>query len=177
MQLLVILAMYIMLISAYIQPLSIHFGQAAYRSLMDQCSIHTVTLVCIPLYAVQASSTIHFSMHCCPWISAVCHASFPEGHAHVGGYYKGCVLFDAPILSGLALTGVHWPVHVFTDAVPLMHVSANFAGQRCHPLHNAVVLEPSDLPSVPAKVSSQSLTMLLEGLLKWPLCSWTLGKR
>lgn len=94
---------------------------------------------------------------------------FLKGMHILKTYRKGSVLFDAPTLSGQrrAMTGVHWPVYVFTDAVPPTHVPANAAGQKCHPLHNAVVHQPSDVPSVPAKVSSQPLTMLFEGLLNW----------
>lgn len=94
---------------------------------------------------------------------------FLKGMHILNTYRKGSVLFDAPTLSGQrrALTGVHWPVHVFTDAVPLTRVPATVAGQKCHPVHNAVVLEASDVPSVPAKVSSQPLTMLFEGLSNW----------
>ena len=94
---------------------------------------------------------------------------FLKGMHILKTYRKGSVLFDSPTLSGQchALTGVHWPVHVFTDAVPLTHIPATIAGQKCHPLHNAIVLDPSDAPSVPAKVSSQPLTMLFEGLLNW----------
>ena len=82
---------------------------------------------------------------------------------------KGSVLFDAPTLSGQrrALICVHWPVNVFTDAVPPTHVPATVAGQKCQPLHNAVVLEPCDVPTVPAKVSSQPSTMLFEGSVNW----------
>ena len=61
--------------------------------------------------------------------------------------------------------------------MPLTHVPATVAGQKCYALHNAVVLEPSDVPSLPAKVSSQPLTMLFEGLLKWQDSSMLLDSR
>lgn len=58
------------------------------------------------------------------------------------------------------------PVHVFTDAL-LSHVAAMTAGQKYHPLHKAVVLEPATVSSMPAEMSAQPLTMLFEGLSEW----------
>ena len=60
---------------------------------------------------------------------------FLKGMHKLKTYCKGSVLFDVPTLPGQcrALTGVHWPVHVFTDAVLLTHVTATVAGQQCNP--------------------------------------------
>ncbi len=82
-------------------------------------------------------------------------------------YRKGSTLFDGPTASGKrrAMAGTHWPVHVFTDAVMPTHVPP-VAGQQCHPLHKAVVHQPSAVPSVAAAVSNQPLTMLFEGRLE-----------
>ena len=121
-------------------------------------------------------------MHCCAWLVAACHASFPTGHAHLKDLYKyickGSTLFDAPPASGKrrAMAGTHWPVHVSTDAVLFTHIPP-VAGQQCLPLHKAIVHQPLAVPSVPAAVSSEPLTMLFEGHLEQqdPLRLWTLG--
>ncbi len=63
---------------------------------------------------------------------------------------KGSTLFDAPIASGKhhAMAGTHGPVHMFTDALEPTHIPSA-AGQQCHPLHKAIVHQPSAVPSVP----------------------------
>ena len=56
-------------------------------------------------------------------------------------YPENTVLFDAPAMSGnrRTMTGVHWPVYVFTDAIAAQRPLPVITGQKCHPLHNATV--------------------------------------
>ncbi len=91
---------------------------------------------------------------------------FLKGMHILRTYRKESTLFDGPTASNKrrAMAGTHWPVHVFTDAVMPTHVPP-VAGQQCHPLHKAVVHQPSAVPSVAAAVSNQPLTMLFEGRL------------
>ena len=88
---------------------------------------------------------------------------FLKGMHILKSYCKG----STPIASGKrrSMTGTHWPVHVFTDAVLPTHIPA-VAGQQCHPLHKAIVHQPSAVPSVAAVVSNQPSTMLFEGHLE-----------
>ncbi len=92
---------------------------------------------------------------------------FLKGMHILKTYRKGSTLFDAPAVSGrrCAMAGTHWPVYMFTDAVMPTHTPP-VAGQQCHPLHKAVVHQPSAVPSVAAAVSNQPLTMLFEGHLE-----------
>ncbi len=92
---------------------------------------------------------------------------FLKGMHILKTHHKGSTLFDAPTASGKrrAMAGTHWPVHVFTEAVLPTHIPP-VAGQKCHPLHKAIVHQPSAVPSVPVAVSNQPLTMLFEGHLE-----------
>ncbi len=92
---------------------------------------------------------------------------FLKGMHILKTYRKGSTLFDAPTASGKrrAMAGTHWPVHMFTDAVMPTRIPP-VAGEQCHPLHKAVVHQPSAVPSVAAAVSNQPLTMLFEARLE-----------
>ncbi len=64
------------------------------------------------------------------------------------------------------MTGVHWPVYVFTDAPSPVKVAPVVTGQKCHPLHNAAVHERFDSLSPPVPLSDTPLTMLFSGQLE-----------
>ncbi len=57
------------------------------------------------------------------------------------------------------MAGTHWHVHVFTDVVLFTHIPP-VAGEQCLPLHKVIAHQPLAVPSVPAAVSSEPLTML-----------------
>jgi len=63
------------------------------------------------------------------------------------------------------MAGTHWHVHVFTDVVLFTHIPP-VAGEQCLPLHKVIAHQPLAVPSVPAAVSSEPLTMLFEGHLE-----------
>ena len=88
-----------------------------------------------------------------------------KGMSIIKKYSKNTVIFDAPTKSGKrrTMTGVHWPVYVFSDAVAMHYPLLVNSGQKCHPLHDAIVHQQCDAAQIPVKVSDSPLTMLFEG--------------
>ena len=82
-------------------------------------------------------------------------------------YRRGSTLLDGPTASGKcrAMAGTHWSVQVLTDAFMPTH-NPHVAGEQCHPLHKAMVDQPSAMPSVFVAVPHQPSNMLFKGLLE-----------
>ncbi len=77
-------------------------------------------------------------------------------------FNNGTQLFNAPTKSGkaLAMSGVHWPVYVYTD-LPADTVEITVHGTPLHRLHNATV--HNDSPPELMDSTDQHLSMLFEG--------------
>ena len=97
-------------------------------------------------------------------------------------YFKSTVMFDAPTKSGKwrTMTGIHWPVHVLSDAAARHRPLPVISGQKCRPLPDATVHQQCDAAQILVlQVSDSLLTHLcFKGKYsgRMPSCCWTPGQ-